>query len=219
MTLDDLARMRENYTMAGLDEADLAADWVSQFDRWMGDAVQAGITEPNAMVLATANLDGVPATRTVLAKAVDVSGVVFYTNYTSSKSHDLDQNPWAAVTFPWYGLQRQIHVRGRVHQVDRDESLAYWRTRPRASQLGAWSSPQSTVVAGRGELDRSEAHVVDQFGDGEVPLPPHWGGWRIEPLTVEFWQGRTGRMHDRLRYRLIDEHLTGEKWVVERLAP
>ena len=225
VTLDDLARMRENYTMAGLDEADLSADWVTQFDRWLGQAVAAGVTEPNAMVLATASPDGVPAARTVLAKGVDAAGVVFYTNYTSAKSHDLDQNPWAAVTFPWYQLQRQVHVRGRVHRVDEATSLAYWRQRPRISQIGAWSSPQSTVVAGRDELDRLQQHVEDQFGgrdddsSGEIPLPPHWGGWRVEPVSVEFWQGRTGRMHDRLRYRLVSEHAVDDRWVIERLAP
>ncbi|WP_090481224.1 pyridoxamine 5'-phosphate oxidase [Nakamurella panacisegetis] len=211
--------MRQNYTMAGLDEADLAADWVSQFQKWMAEAVAAGIVEPNAMVLATASPTGRPSARTVLAKTVDAAGVVFYTNYTSAKSHDLDENPWAAVTFPWYGLQRQIHLHGRVHPVDRAESLAYWQTRPRASQLGAWASPQSSVVSGRDELDRSEAHILGQFGDREVPLPPHWGGWRIEPVTVEFWQGRTGRMHDRLRYRMVDEQSDDARWVVERLAP
>ncbi len=225
MTLDDLARMRENYTMAGLDEADLATDWVVQFDDWLTQAVQAGVTEPNALVLATAGSDGMPSARTVLAKGVDARGVVFYTNYTSSKSHDLDENPWAAATFPWYQLQRQVHVRGRVYRVDAATSLAYWRQRPRVSQIGAWSSPQSTVVSGRSELDRLQSQVEDQFGGrdeldrGEIPLPPHWGGWRIEPTVVEFWQGRTGRMHDRLRYRLVSDHVLGDRWVIERLAP
>ncbi len=225
VTLDDLARMRENYTMAGLDEGDVSADWVVQFDRWLTQAVAAGVTEPNAMVLATASPEGMPAARTVLAKGVDADGVVFYTNYTSAKSHDLEQNPWAAVTFPWYQLQRQVHVRGRVHRVDAATSLAYWRQRPRISQIGAWSSPQSTVVADRDELDRLQQHVEDQFGGrdddarGEIPLPPHWGGWRVEPVTVEFWQGRTGRMHDRLRYRLVSDHSLGDRWVIERLAP
>lgn len=233
MTLEDLARMRENYTMAGLDEAELARDWVTQFGRWLDEAVSAGVTEPNAMVLATASRAGVPTSRTVLAKAVDAAGVVFYTNYTSAKSHDLEENPWAAATFPWLQLQRQVQVRGRVHRVDQATSLAYWRTRPRASQIGAWSSPQSTVIAGRGELHRLESHIEDQFGPGPlgpgaadaagasaaVPLPPHWGGWRIEPITVEFWQGRSGRMHDRIRYRLISEHAVDDRWVIERLAP
>jgi pyridoxamine 5'-phosphate oxidase len=229
MTQHDLAKMRENYTLAGLDESDLADHWLTQFERWLGQAIDGGVSEPNAMVLSTATRDGLPSGRTVLAKAVDAAGVVFYTNYTSAKSHDLEDNPFAAATFPWYQLQRQVHVRGRVHRVDEATSLAYWRQRPRASQIGAWSSPQSTVVGGREELDRLQQHVEDQFAAGstgeaadgiaEIPLPPHWGGWRIEPVTVEFWQGRTGRMHDRLRYRLISDQAVDDRWVVERLAP
>jgi len=223
MTLDDLAKMRENYTLSGLDEADLAGTWVEQFDRWLTQAVAGGMLEPNAMVLATAGPTGVPASRTVLAKEVDAAGVVFYTNYASAKSSDLDGNPLASVTFPWYSLQRQVHVRGRVHRVDEATSLAYWRSRPRISQLGAWASPQSTVVADRAELDRMQDHIQQQFGDrngaGEIPLPPHWGGWRIEPATVEFWQGRSGRMHDRLRYRRLDDAAPEQQWVIERLAP
>jgi len=226
MALDELGRMRQDYTLAGLDEADLAIDWIGQFERWLAQAVTAGVSEPNAMVLATAGSTGLPASRTVLAKAVDAAGVVFYSNYTSAKSHDLGENPWACATFPWYQLQRQVHVRGRVHRVDEATALAYWRTRPRISQIGAWSSPQSSVVRGRDELDRLQQHVQDQFGGrdadsarGEIPLPPHWGGWRIEPVTVEFWQGRSGRMHDRLRYRRIDDIAWDEQWVIERLAP
>ena len=215
MTKDstDLAAMRQNYMLGGLAEQDLAADWLTQFRSWMAEAVSAGITEPNAMVLATASRSGVPAARSVLAKQVDAEGVVFYTNYGSAKSHDLDENPWAAVTFPWYPLQRQIHVRGPVSRVDLETTTAYWMTRPRGSQLGAWASPQSSVVTGREELDRLQSETEHRF-PGPVDLPPNWGGWRIAPQTVEFWQGRSGRMHDRLRYRL-DE--TG--WVVERLAP
>ena len=171
-------------------------------------------------------MNAVPSSRTVLAKDVDEDGITFYTNYTSAKSHDLEDNPHAAATFPWYQLQRQVHVRGRVHRVDEATSLAYWRQRPRASQIGAWSSPQSAVVGSRSDLDRLQQHIENQFGAGtteapadDVPLPPHWGGWRIEPVTVEFWQGRTGRMHDRLRYRLISDHAVDDRWVVERLAP
>ncbi len=229
MTHYDLAKMRENYTLAGLDESDLADTWLAQFERWLGQAIDGGVTEPNAMVLSTATKGGLPSGRTVLAKAVDAAGVVFYTNYTSAKSHDLEDNPFAAATFPWYELQRQVHVRGRVHRVNEATSLAYWRQRPRASQIGAWSSPQSAVVGGRSELGRLQQHIEDQFSAagtavpghpaGDIPLPPHWGGWRIEPVTVEFWQGRSGRMHDRLQYRLISDHAVDDRWVVERLAP
>lgn len=228
----NLALMRVSYAGAGLAEADLAADWVSQFGVWMEQAVRAGVVEPNAMVLATASADGVPASRTVLAKSVDADGVTFYTNYSSAKSADLLRNPLASLTFPWISLHRQVHVMGRVHQVDRAVTEAYWATRPRASQLGAWASPQSTVLAGfpagqppqtdpRSLLDELEAATERRFGpaaatDGDpIPAPPHWGGWCVVPETVEFWQGRLGRLHDRLRYRLTTEG----NWVVERLAP
>ena len=227
----DLARMRESYAGAGLHEADLAADWVTQFNTWLAQAIATELPEPNAMVLATASPSGAPASRTVLAKAIDASGVTFYTNYDSAKSADLEANPVAGATFPWYALRRQVHVRGTVQRVDRATTEAYWRTRPRGSQLGAWASPQSTVLGGfpaggaapnlRAELDARQSDAERRFGGGPdatdaepVPLPAYWGGWRIVPETVEFWQGRVGRMHDRLRYRR-----TGEQWIVERLAP
>jgi pyridoxamine 5'-phosphate oxidase len=217
----DLATLRQNYADGGLAESDLAPDWLAQFRRWLDDAIAAGITEPNAMVLATAGADGVVAARSVLAKAVDVDGVVFYTNYGSAKSRDLEANPHAAVTFPWYDLHRQIHLRGTVTKVDAATTAAYWAQRPRGSQLGAWASPQSTVLPGREALERLQAEIAERFGGGPdavdappVPVPPHWGGWRIRPATVEFWQGRTARLHDRLRYRRV-----GTGWVVERLAP
>lgn len=226
----DLAALRQNYSDAGLSEADLAPDWLTQFRRWFDDAVAAGITEPNAMVLATASPDGTVAARSVLAKGVDADGVVFYTNYGSAKSRDLEANPHAAVTFPWYDLHRQIHIRGTVAKVDAAATMAYWVQRPRGSQLGAWASPQSRVLPDRVALERLQAEVEDRFGGGAdavdappVPVPPHWGGWRITPLTVEFWQGRTARLHDRLRYRraVPDSPVRpeGTGWVVERLAP
>jgi pyridoxamine 5'-phosphate oxidase len=210
----DLQMMRENYTLAGLSEQDLAPEWVTQFDRWLTDAVTAGLTEPNAMVLATAGSDGHPASRTVLAKGISAAGVVFYTNFDSAKSRALIENPWASVTFPWYPLQRQIHLRGPVGRVDDETTQAYWRTRPRGSQLGAWASPQSSVIAGRSGIEQHQAELDERWADQEIPVPPHWGGWRLSPETVEFWQGRVARMHDRLRYRRTDDG-----WAVERLAP
>ena len=218
-----MAAMREEYSLAGLAEQDLAADWVSQFDRWLQDAIAAGLPEPNAMVLATASPTGDVASRTVLCKGVDAAGVVFYTNLGSDKSRDLTANPRAAATFPWIGLQRQVHVRGPVERVSDELAEQYWATRPRASRLGAWASPQSSVPPDRGALDRLQAEATERFGgpadeateeSTPVPLPNFWGGWRIVPETVEFWQGRLARLHDRLRYRRAD----GE-WVIERLAP
>ena len=221
----DLARMRTDYSMAGLSESELAPDWWTQFERWLREAVAAGLTEPNAMVLATAGADGRPATRTVLAKDVTADGVVFYTNYSSAKSSQLDENPYAAATFPWYGLQRQVQLRGRVARVGAAETAAYWQVRPRGSQLGAWASAQSTVLPDRAALQRSAAEVAQRFGDesggsggavdlAPIPVPPDWGGWRLTPDSVEFWQGRPNRLHDRLRYRRVDGLFT-----VERLAP
>lgn len=229
---DRMARMRIAYADSGLAESDLAADWFTQFQRWFDEAVASGIAEPNAMVVATASASGEVASRTVLAKTVDASGVVFYTNYDSAKSRDLAENPSVALTFPWYGLHRQVHVRGSAEKVSRAETEAYWALRPRGSQIGSSASPQSAVVKDRAELDALQAAVERRFGglDPEapgalpVPVPDHWGGWRVAPHTVEFWQGRTNRLHDRLRFRRVDgAESTGPaddgQWVVERLAP
>ncbi|MEP6563238.1 MAG: pyridoxamine 5'-phosphate oxidase [Nakamurella sp.] len=220
----DLAAMRESYSMAGLAEADLAPDWLIQFRGWLGDAVAAGIAEPNAMVVATASPSGEVASRTVLCKGVDEAGIVFYTNLTSDKSRDLEANPRAAATFPWIALQRQVHFRGPVERVSDETAQSYWATRPRGSRLGAWASPQSTVLPGRDALNALRDKAYEKFGgsdeDGPIPLPPFWGGWRIQPEAVEFWQGRIGRLHDRLRYR-ADRPVgqPGRGWAVERLAP
>lgn len=215
--------MRADYSLAGLAEEDLAADWVTQFDRWLQDAITAELPEPNAMVVATAAPTGQVASRTVLCKGVDADGVVFYTNLGSDKSRDLQANPWAAATFPWIGLQRQVHVRGPVQRVSDELTRAYWATRPRGSRLGAWASPQSTVLPDRAALESLQDEVAQRFGGADpaadatnpVPLPDFWGGWRIVPETVEFWQGRRARLHDRLRYR---RDSAGD-WVIERLAP
>lgn len=211
----NLPAMRVSYEQGSLTEADLAATWWEQLQQWLDEAAGAGVPEPNAMVLATANADGLPSSRTVLVKGLDGRGLVFFTNYTSAKSHDLMSTRYAAATFPWYAMYRQANVRGTVEKVSHEETAAYWASRPRGSQLGAWASPQSSVVTGRGMLDSALANVKRRFADAaEVPVPPHWGGWRIRPEVVEFWQGRADRMHDRLRFKQV----LG-MWHVERVAP
>lgn len=210
-----LPGMRVAYDGAPFDESALAATWHEQLESWLSQAVSEALAEPNAMVLATADAEGRPSSRTVLCKGLDERGVVFYTNYTSAKSHDLTATRYASATFPWYPLHRQVTVRGEVEKVSADETAAYWAQRPRGSQLGAWASPQSRVVEGRRALDNALRNIERRFADVEqIPAPPHWGGWRLRPDFVEFWQGREDRMHDRLRF-----HRTHDGWHVERLAP
>ncbi len=212
----ELAAMRVAYSVGELDEGSLAGSWHEQLAAWLADAVTAGLPEPNAMVLATADAEGRPSSRAVLAKGLDVRGVVFFTNFTSRKMHDLRSNRYASATFPWIALHRQVHLRGPIEKITAAETAAYWATRPRGSQLGAWASPQSSVLRDRRTLDDALEQTTRRFADVEpVPVPPHWGGVRIRPESVEFWQGRSNRMHDRLRYVLRDN---GD-WAVERLAP
>ena len=210
-----LAYMRVGYRDEGLDVDDLAPTWHEQLASWLVEAEAAGAPEPNAMVLATAGEDGRPASRTVLCKGLDARGLVFYTNYTSAKSHDLRATRYASVTFPWYAQHRQVHVCGPVETVPPAETLAYWNTRPRGSQLGAWASAQSVRVRDRRVLDDALAGITQRFDDAPVPVPGHWGGWRIVPERVEFWQGRADRMHDRLRFEVARDRT----WTVRRLAP
>jgi pyridoxamine 5'-phosphate oxidase len=213
----ELAEMRVDYRRDELDVGDLAPTWHEQLVRWLDEATESGVVEPNAMVLATTDQDGFPSSRTVLCKDVDERGVVFYTNYTSLKSRELRTSMRAAATFPWYLLQRQVSLRGRVERVSPAETRAYWATRPRGSQLGAWASAQSSYVLDRRALDASLAATERRFADtADVPVPPHWGGWRIMPERVEFWQGRANRMHDRLRFEHNEQDRT---WGVRRLAP
>jgi pyridoxamine 5'-phosphate oxidase len=210
-----LPGMRVAYEGESLNEADLARTWTEQLQGWLNQAIEAGVAEANAMVLATADGNGRPSSRTVLCKGLDDRGVVFYTNYTSAKSHDLTVTRYASVTFPWYMLHRQVTVRGAVEKVDIRETAEYWASRPRGSQLGAWASPQSQVVESRRDLDNALAAIERRFAAVEkVPFPPHWGGWRIRPDLVEFWQGQRDRLHDRLRYVR-----TEDGWRVERVAP
>ena len=208
--------MRIDYLRPELREADLAPTWLAQFEAWFDDAVRAGLPEPNAMVLATATPQGRPSARTVLLKGIDERGFVCYTNLTSRKGTEIAANPYASAVFSWHPMGRQIVVTGRVEQVDRAQTEAYFRGRPVDARRGAWASPQSQVVPDRVFLDRTLAEVEQRFGpDGPTEPPPHWGGLRLVPETVEFWQGRTGRLHDRLRYRSTED----SGWVVERLGP
>ncbi|MFV2120481.1 pyridoxamine 5'-phosphate oxidase [Streptomyces sp. Act-28] len=217
--------MREQYHTSELAERDLAAHPMEQFARWFEEAARGGdVHEPNAMVVATATPDGRPSTRTVLLKHYDARGFVFFTNYDSRKGAELAANPHASLLFPWHPIARQVVVTGRVTRVGRDETAAYFRTRPHGSQLGAWASAQSSVIGSRDELTARYEELAARYPEGEqVPVPPHWGGFLIAPDTVEFWQGHENRLHDRLRYvrRAAGEGDggAGAGWRVERLAP
>lgn len=204
--------LRREYASAGLAETDLAPTWSEQFGRWFADA--QALREPNAVVLATATPDAVPSARTVLLKAYDERGLVVFTNLTSRKATEALANPRASLLFSWVDLERQVIAEGSVSLVDRAEVHAYFRSRPRGSQVGAWASRQSTVVPDRETIERRWAAYEEQFAGQDVPVPDFWGGLRLTPTAVEFWQGRRDRLHDRLRYRS-----TGSGWVVERLSP
>jgi pyridoxamine 5'-phosphate oxidase len=210
-----LAQLRREYTRAGLKEQDLAPDPLVQFQRWFADAESAGIVEPNAMVLATADKSGRPSSRLVLLKQVDARGFVFFTNYSSRKGRELTENPHASLTFPWHALERQVCVTGTIIKVSREEAEAYFKLRPRGSRLGANVSRQSEVVASREALERRLSELEQQHPGDDIPMPAEWGGYVLAPDEIEFWQGRPNRLHDRLRYR----RQPGVNWLIERLSP
>lgn len=210
-----LSDMRINYTLSTLSEYDLLKNPISQFEMWFNESILAGVSEPNAMILCTNDKDGFPDGRTVLLKDFNQEGFAFYTNYSSHKSNQLESNPACSLVFLWKEIQRQVRIRGLASRMSREEAQIYFSSRPRESQIGAWASPQSEVLQDREQLEQLFKSYEMKFANQqEIPLPPHWGGYRIKPNSIEFWQGRSGRLHDRFLY--LSE---SGNWSVNRLAP
>ena len=211
----NLASLRKDYSRDGLTESQVEPNPIRQFEIWFEQAQSAGLGEPNAMVLATADKTGIPSTRVVLLKEVSEAGFAFFTNYLSRKGRELAENPNASVTFPWVELERQVCIVGSIQKLSRANSEAYFKVRPRGSQLGAWVSQQSSVIPGRGYLEERLRELEQQYANQDVPLPPNWGGYLLAPSQIEFWQGRPNRLHDRLRY----SRQANGSWKLERLSP
>ncbi|MCC7464955.1 MAG: pyridoxamine 5'-phosphate oxidase [Saprospiraceae bacterium] len=211
----NLAELRQHYALESLSESDVRPDPMAQFAFWFEEALQSQLLEPNAMTLATAAPDGYPSARTVLLKGYDELGFVFFTNYESRKGQELMLNPRATLLFTWLELQRQIRIEGNVEKISREASQAYFQSRPRENQIGAWASPQSSVIAGREVLEMREMEIEEKFaGLDKLPMPDYWGGYLLRPVAIEFWQGRMSRLHDRILYTQKDQ-----QWRIQRLAP
>jgi pyridoxamine 5'-phosphate oxidase len=209
-----IANLRHDYAKSRLEESGVAPDPIVEFTRWFEEALKAEVQEPNAMTLATATADGAPSARIVLLKGFDERGFVFFTDYRSRKAGELKENARAALVFYWPELERQIRITGSTAETDREESETYFRSRPRGSRIGAWVSHQSQVVGNRAELEQRIQEVERRYPGDDIPLPPYWGGFRLRPESLEFWQGRTNRLHDRIRYLRM-----GTAWRIERLSP
>ncbi len=213
--MDNIADIRKDYQLQSLSESDVAASPVAQFGKWWDDAVKSKIDEVNAMTLATVNEAGVPSARIVLLKGYDENGFIFFTNYNSNKGSELEKNPNACLVFFWKELERQVRITGITEKISTEDSIAYFNSRPDGSKIGAWASPQSLAVAGKAWLKETFDFYRERFKHGEIPKPPHWGGYRVKPVKAEFWQGRPSRMHDRIQYTLQADG----NWGIERLAP
>jgi pyridoxamine 5'-phosphate oxidase len=212
--MSSLAELRKNYSLGSLDEADLDRDPIRQFEKWFAQAIEAQLPEPNAMTLATVDSRGYPSARIVLIKGVDARGFVFYTNYESRKGREIAANPRASLLFHWIELERQVRIEGSVEKTSAEQSDAYYASRPLASRIGAWASEQSQEIESRAALEAREREIVAQYGE-TPPRPPHWGGYRVIPDTIEFWQGRPSRLHDRMRYTRDGSGA----WQIARLSP
>lgn len=215
LTNETIQNLRQEYKSATLSEKEVAPDPVSQFSRWFSEAMASGITEPNAMTLATATADGKPSARIMLLKGFEEKGFIFYTNYLSRKGQEITKNPSAALVFFWQELERQVRIEGTIEKIDEKESERYFHSRPRGSQIGAHASPQSREISGRDVLQKNLEQLEEKYGDTvQIPKPPHWGGYLVKPSYIEFWQGGQGRLHDRIAYRLKNSY-----WEIIRLAP
>ena len=223
---NEIADIRKDYKLASLEEADVAANPIDQFTRWWNEAVASQIDEVNAMTLATANAAGVPAARIVLLKGYNPNGFIFFTNYESDKGKNLAQNPHAALVFFWKELERQIRIEGTVQKVSAEESDRYFNSRPASSRIGAWASPQSAVIENRLVIEQNVERYSSIFANDSIERPDHWGGYIVKPTSIEFWQGRSSRLHDRIRYKLetsdynaATDTRSDANWKIERLAP